>query len=79
MAKWLDEWVALGEDRDVAVKILPPDLSRDESRFERCEREARTARSLSHPNLLTVHDFGEEHGQPYLTLPRGARPSSQRP
>ena len=45
-------------DRDVALKILPPDLATDESRVRRFEQEARAAAALSHPNILAVYDIG---------------------
>src|SRR5512146_3174195 len=44
--------------RDVAIKGLPPECARDSVRVRRFEQEARTAGSLNHPNLLTIHDFG---------------------
>ena len=52
--------------RDVAVKVLPEEISRDAKRRARFEQEARTAGALSHPNLLTVFDVGTENGACYL-------------
>lgn len=48
--------------RDVAVKVLGPALSLDEKAQRRFEREARTASSLNHPNILTIFDVGQAEG-----------------
>src|ERR671937_132453 len=56
-------------DRTVAVKILSENLAGSHEFMERFRREARTAANLRHPNVITVHDFGEdERGVPYLVL-----------
>ncbi len=47
-------------DRDVAVKVLPPEVSQDPDRLARFEREAKALAALSHPNILVIHDFGRE-------------------
>jgi serine/threonine-protein kinase len=52
-------------DRDVALKVLPPHLARDPEALERFEREAKTIAALSHPNILSIFDFGEERGIAY--------------
>jgi serine/threonine protein kinase len=51
--------------RDVAVKILPDLFARDPERLSRFEREARLLASLSHPNILAIHDFGVADGTAY--------------
>jgi hypothetical protein len=53
-------------DREIALKILPAEFARDPDRVARFEREARAAGPLSHPNILTVYDCGQDAGVPYL-------------
>ena len=52
--------------RDVAIKVLPPALSRDSVRLRRFEQEARAAAALNHPNILAIYDIGTEDGAPYI-------------
>ena len=49
-------------DRDVAIKVLPEDLARDSEALARFEREAKVLAALSHPNILSIFDFGREQG-----------------
>jgi hypothetical protein len=53
-------------NRTVAVKILPPELSRDPSRRVRFEQEARTLGALNHPNIVAVYEAGQDNGRAYL-------------
>jgi beta-lactam-binding protein with PASTA domain/tRNA A-37 threonylcarbamoyl transferase component Bud32 len=63
-------YVALDErlDRKVALKVMRADLARDESFVSRFRREARSAASLSHPNVVAVYDQGEDDGNVFLTM-----------
>ena len=54
--------------RDLAIKVVTGGLSEDESARERFHREARAAAQLNHPNIITVHDFGEEQGMAYMAM-----------
>lgn len=54
--------------RRVALKLLPPEYSRDRKAKERFLREARAAAAVDHPNLCTVHDVGESEGRLYIVL-----------
>ncbi|HXT52299.1 MAG TPA: protein kinase, partial [Thermoanaerobaculia bacterium] len=51
--------------REVAMKVLPAHVADDPKALARFEREARAVASLSHPNLLALHDFGREDGIVY--------------
>ncbi len=55
-------------DRVVALKILSPRLGKDPTFTERFIREARTLAKLSHPNIVTVYDFGTAGGISYLVM-----------
>src|SRR5271170_154535 len=52
--------------RDVALKILPESFARDADRLRRFEQEARAVAALNHPNILAIHDIGQDHGSPFL-------------
>src|SRR3989442_715141 len=55
-------------DRLVALKILPRSLATDPAFAERFTREGRVLARLSHPNIVTVHDFGQANGFFYLLM-----------
>jgi tRNA A-37 threonylcarbamoyl transferase component Bud32 len=55
-------------DRFVALKILPQDPEADPAFAERFLREARALAKLQHPNIVTVHDFGEAGGMFFLLM-----------
>ncbi|HQR36314.1 MAG TPA: serine/threonine-protein kinase, partial [Blastocatellia bacterium] len=55
-------------DRDVAVKILPEHLAQDAEALRRFEREAKAVAALSHPNILSIFDFGTEEGVSYAVM-----------
>jgi dipeptidyl aminopeptidase/acylaminoacyl peptidase len=52
--------------RDVAVKVLPASFAADPDRLRRFEQEARAVAALNHPNILGVHDLGQQDGTPYM-------------
>jgi eukaryotic-like serine/threonine-protein kinase len=54
--------------RDVAIKILPPDLAAKLHARQRFEREARALASLQHPHICTLHDVGHEGGTDFLVM-----------
>ena len=54
--------------REVAVKVLPADLSSDQDRVRRFEQEARSASGLDHPNIITIHDIGSADSTLYIAM-----------
>ena len=55
-------------EREVAVKILRGDLSEDEKFVRRFQREANSASSLKHPNIVEVYDVGEDNGKYFIVM-----------
>jgi serine/threonine protein kinase/beta-lactam-binding protein with PASTA domain len=55
-------------DRVVAVKVPRPAFARDRAFCEQFRREARAAARLAHPNVVAVHDSGEERGLPWIVM-----------
>ena len=55
-------------DRRVAIKVLRGDLSNDEEFVRRFQREALSASSLSHPNIVEMYDVGEDNGIYYIVM-----------
>jgi serine/threonine protein kinase/Tol biopolymer transport system component len=52
--------------RDVALKILPESFATDPDRLRRFEQEARAVAALNHPNILAIHDIGQQNTAPFL-------------
>ena len=55
-------------ERSVAIKVLHENYSNDTAFQQRFRQEARAAANLSHPNIVTVHDFGFDHGQLFIVM-----------
>ena len=54
--------------RDVAIKVLPAELSTDPRRLKRFEKEARAASALNHPSIVSIYDVGAEGGISYIVM-----------
>ncbi len=54
--------------RNVALKVLPGEISADKSRLERFEKEARAASSLNHPSIVTIYDIGSADSVSYIAM-----------
>src|SRR5262245_19305924 len=54
--------------REVAIKVLPDEVSRDADRVSRFQREAEVLASLNHPNIAAIHNLEEANGSRYLVL-----------
>ncbi len=57
-----------GIGRDLAIKILKPELRQNQEIVGRFLREARAAGALSHPGIVTIYDVGEVDGYPYIAM-----------
>jgi serine/threonine protein kinase len=57
-------------DRPVAIKLMHAVLKAQPDIRRRFEHEARAAANLSHPNIVAVHDFGEQDGTPFIVMER---------
>ena len=55
-------------DRDVALKVLPPEHLADPERRRRLMQEARAASALNHPNIVTVYEIGSEEGVDFIAM-----------
>src|ERR1017187_7162000 len=55
-------------DRDVAIKVLPDSVAADPDTLARFEREALAVAALSHPNILSIFDFGTHNGASYAVM-----------
>src|SRR5512143_2710141 len=55
-------------DRNVAIKVLPESVAADPETLARFEREAKAVAALSHPNILSIFDFGTQDGVSYAVM-----------
>lgn len=55
-------------ERDVAIKVLPEDVARNSHAIVRFEREMKALAALSHPNIITIYDVGEQNGIYYAVM-----------
>jgi serine/threonine protein kinase len=56
-------------ERDVALKVLRPEVAADPERRARFEREAKTVAALSHPNIVALYEVGNADGVEYTVSP----------
>jgi transposase-like protein len=55
-------------DREIAIKVLPPELAWDPERLERFEREAKAVAALNHPNIVTIYSVEDSDGVHFITM-----------